>query len=280
MFLRKLKYIVAIAVVVGLTAYICIDIFFPNGFGSDDDDNAAAVKKTALNIGVPNNISSLPVWIAEEDSLFDSLRVDITVKDFTDPMDCDVAFSSGKTNLCITESKRADWLKTAKKQTYSEVMTLPMPYALVASHNARINSISQLKNKLLGSTRNSTYSASLQHCLDSVKLNKDSVYVVQINNPNVAMLMLHNNELDAAFVPEPYISLGKVMGHKPLYSGHTDALLISRHDLPADQLGNFNKAINEALNRIRKNGVSHYTALIAKRCKCSPQFEKELKVKF
>ncbi len=277
--MRTLKYIVAITVVVGLLAYICIDIFFPNGI-SDNDDEKGAAKKTALNIGVPNNLASLPIWIAEEDSLFDSLRVDITVKDFTDPMDCDVAFSADKTNLSITEPKRADWLNTSKKLSFAEVMKLPMPYALVASHNARINSIPQLKGKLVGSTRNSTYSTSLQHCLDSIKLSKDSVYVVQINNPNVAMLMLHNTEVDAAFVPEPYISLGKAMGHKALYSSHTDALLISKHDLPADQLKSFNQAIAEALKRIRKNGVSHYTNLIARRCKCSPQFEKELKVNF
>lgn len=278
--MRTLKYIAAIAVVVGLLAYICIDIFFPNGFGDNDADKAEKVKNTALNIGLPNNIASLPIWVAEEDSIFDSLRVDITVKDFSDPMDCDVAFANGKMNLCITEPKRAEWIANARKATYSEVMKLPMPYAMVTSHSARLTNIKQLKDKLVACTRNSTYTTALQHCLDSVKLSKDSVYITQISNPNIAMLMLHNSELDAAFVPEPYISLGKVMGHKQLYSAYTDALLISKQDLSADQLKSFNLAIGEALKRIRKNGIGHYAALIARRCKCSQQFEKELKVKF
>lgn len=279
MLLRKLKYIVAISVVVGLLAYICIDIFFPNGFG-DSDDNAKAEKKTALTIGIPNNISSLPIWVAEEDSIFDSLRVDISVKNFTDPMDCDVAFANGKTNLCVTEPKRAEWLNTSMKQNFSELHKLPLPYAMVACHNSRLASIPQLKNKLVAITRNSTYSSALQHCLDSVRLHKDSVYLAQINNPNVAMLMLHNAELDAVFMPEPYISLAKAMGHNTLYTSHTDALLIAKRDIDAAQLSAFNKAFDEALRRIRKDGVNHYADLIARRCKCSPQFEKELKVKF
>lgn len=280
MFLRKLKYIVAISVVVSLLAYICYDIFFPNGFGGNDEGKANAVKKTALNIGVPNNISSLPIWIAEEDSIFDSLHVDITVKDFADPMDCDMAFANGKTNLSITDQKRADWLKAAKKQNFNPILKLPMPHALVASHTARLSSITQLKNKLVASTRNSTYSASLQHCLDSVKLSKDSVYVAQINNPNIALLMLRNSELDAALIPEPYISLAKVMGHNTLYSNDEKAMLIAKGDLTEEQTTAFNKAIAEATKRIRKNGVKHYAKLIAKRCKCSDQFEKELKANF
>lgn len=266
---------------VGLLAYICIDIFFPNGFGGEDEaQQNVAVKKTELNIGAPNNISSLPIWIAQEDSIFDSLRVDITVKDFTDPLECDVAFAEGKTNMSITDPKRAEWLKTTKQKNFTEQHSLPMPYALVACHNARISSLQQLKDKLVAHTRNSAFSNSFGHCLDSIHLSRDSVYMVQINNPGVAMLMLHNAELDAAYLTEPYIALAKAMGHNILYKNHEQALLIASPELSEAQLKNFNKAYEEALKRIRKNGVLHYKDLIARRCKCSPQFEKELKVKF
>lgn len=277
--MRKLKYTVAIAVVVGLLAYICIDIFFPNGFGGDKDKNAVA-KKTVLNIGAPNNIASLPIWVAEEDSIFDSLRVDITVKNYTDQLSCDMDFASSKINLAITDPKRAEWLKNTKHVNYNELHSLPMPYAMVACHNARVTTIKQLKNKLVAHTRHSSYSEALQHSLDSVKLSRDSVYLVQVNNPSVAMLMLHNAELDAAFIPEPFMSLAKAMGHNALYTNYTKAHLISKPDIEEAQLKAFNKAYGEALKRIRKNGVKHYTELISRRCKCSPQFDKQLNVKF
>jgi len=278
--MRTLKYTFLITVVVGFIAYVCYDIFFPNGFSSEEDEAKATVKKTALNIGAPNNISSLPIWVAEEDSIFDSLRVDITVKNYTDQLDCDVAFAEGKINLAITDPKRAEWLKTVKKQDFTELHTLPMPYALIACHNARLNTLQQLKDKLIAHTRNSSYSNSFAHCLDSIHLNRDSVYITQVNNPNVAMLMLHNAELDASFLPEPYISLAKAMGHNVLYKNETEALLIANAKLNESQYKAFNQAYDEAVKRIRKNGLKHYTELIARRCKCSNQFEKNLKVKF
>ncbi|MCF0192286.1 MAG: ABC transporter substrate-binding protein [Prevotella sp.] len=278
--MRTVKYITAIVVLLGFLGYVCYDIFFPNGFDDYDEEAKKATKKTALTIGAPNNISSLPIWIAEEDSLFHKYNVDITVKDYTDQLDCDMAFASGKINMEITDPERADWLKIEKKQVFSELHKLPMPYALVASHSARLTSMTQLKNKLIAHSRHSIYSYALNHCLDSIKMKRDSAYVMQINNPNVAMLMLHNAELDASFMPEPFVSLAKSMGHKPLYKNYTQAQLIAKSSIKSDDLKRFNKAYAEALKLIRTNGVKHYTALIARHCKCSPQFDKELKIKF
>lgn len=278
--LRTFKYIIAFIVVIGFVGYVCYDIFFPNGFGADANDETDNVRKTALNIGIPNNIASLPVWIAEEEGIFDSLKVDISVKNYTDQLDCDMAFADGKINMEITDPKRADWLKAERNQSFVELYKLPMPYAMMASHNARISNLTQMKDKMLAVTRHSSYSESAFHCLDSIKMNRDSVYIVQINNPAVASLMLHNGELDATFLPEPFISIAKTMGHNVLYYNYTQALLISKTDVAEADTKLFKKAMGEALKRIRKKGLSSYSELIARRCKCSKQFEKELKIRF
>ncbi|MCF0244448.1 MAG: transporter substrate-binding domain-containing protein [Bacteroidaceae bacterium] len=277
--MRTLKYIFFISVVVGFTVYAIIDIFFPNGFfGDDEEDNKP--KKTALNIGAPNSISSLPVWVAEEDSIFDSLQVDITVKHFTDQLDCDMAFVKGKINLSISDQERVEWMKKKYDVKYNELRRLPYPYSIVANRKARITKFTQLKDKMLAVTRHSTYAKAAQHCIDSVKMKSDSVYIVQINNPNVALLMLQNNEMDASFLPEPYVIMAKKMGHNTIFTSFTEALLIGNTENKSDDMRKFNLAYDEALKRIRKNGLKHYTELIARRCKCQTDFEGELKVKF
>ncbi len=278
--MRTIKYIAAILVLVGFVGYVCYDIFFPNGFDYDEEAEMRKQHKAVLNIGALNNISSLPIWVAEKDSIFDSLQVDISVRDYTDQLECDMAFANKKINIEITDPKRADWLKTAKKTSFSEVAKLPMPYAILANRKARLSSISQLKDKMLATTRHSLFYEQAYHCIDSVKLKRDSVYVVQINNHNIALQMLQNNELDAAFLTEPYITLAKVMAHNSLYSNFSEALLIARDDADQKEMKKFRQAYDEAIKRIRKNGVKHYTKLIAERCECSPQFEKDLKVKF
>lgn len=278
--MRTLKYIVAILALVGFVGYVCYDIFFPNGFDYDEEAAKRKQHKAVLNIGALNNISSLPIWVAEEDSIFDSLRVDISVRDYTDQLDCDMAFANKKINIEITGPKRAEWLKKEKKTDFTELAKLPMPYAMMANHKARLSSIKQLKDKMLAATRLSLFHEEAYHCIDSVGLKRDSVYVVQINNHNVAMQMLQNNELDASFLTEPYITLAKIMGHNALYSNKAEALLIARTDADQKELKKFQQAYNEAIKRIRTNGVEHYTKLIADRCQCSPQFGKDLKVKF
>lgn len=278
--MRTLKYIVAILTLVGFVGYVCYDIFFPNGFGNDDDGAQGKKQKSVLNIGVLNNISSLPIWVAEKDSIFDSLKVDINVVDYSDQLDCDVAFANNKVNMEITDPKRAEWLKQEKKTSFAEISKLPMPYAIMANHKARLSTVSQLKDKMLAVTRLSTYYDEAYHCIDSVGLKRDSVYVVQVNNHNVALQMLQNNELDATFLTEPYITLAKIMGHNSLYNHSTEAVLIARSDADHKEIKKFQQAYDEALKRIRKNGVKYYTKLISDRCKCSPQFEKDLNVKF
>ncbi len=278
--MRTLKYIVAILVLVGFVGYVCYDIFFPNGFGYDEEGAKRNQHKAALNIGAMNNISSLPIWVAEKDSIFDSLRVDINVCEYSDQLDCDMAFFNKKINIEITDPKRADWLKSEKKVAFTELSKLPMPYAMMANHKARLSSVTQLKDKMLAVTRHSTFNEQAYHCIDSVGLKRDSVYVVQINDHNVALQMLQNNELDATFLTEPYITLSKIMGHNSLYSNSSQALLIARSDADQKEIKKFQQAYDEALKRIRRNGVKYYTKLIADRCKCSPQFEKDLNVKF
>lgn len=279
--MRTLKYIVAILTLVGFVGYVCYDIFFPNGFGNDDEGAGGKKKKTMLNIGALNNISSLPIWVAEKDSIFDSLKVDINVVDYSDQLDCDVAFAGNKVNIEITDPKRADWLKQEKKTSFTELYKLPMPYAMIANHKARLSSISQLKDKMLAVTRLSTFYDQAYHCIDSVGLKRDSVYVVQINNHNVALQMLQNNELDATFLTEPYATLSKIMGHNSLYAQPSaKAVLIARTDADKKEMKKFQQAYDEALKRIRRNGVKYYTKLISERCQCSPQFEKDLDVKF
>lgn len=40
-------------------------------------------------------------------------------------------------------------------------------------------------------------------CIDSARLKRDDVFLVQINDPNICLKMLQNNELDAMLLPEP-----------------------------------------------------------------------------
>ncbi|MCF0203453.1 MAG: hypothetical protein HUK08_08830 [Bacteroidaceae bacterium] len=275
--MRLLKYIFAFVLAAGFISYVIYDTY--NTLVADDEEKPE--HKTTFVLGITNNLSSLPIWIAEEDSIFDSLKVSITIRDYDDQLTCDMAYAEEKLNMAIVDSKRAEWLVSGKHAAMNTLDTLPYRIAMVSNPKSRITKVAQLKDKILAVTRNSCFAAAAHHCIDSIKMKRDSVYIVQINNPNISMKMLQANELDATFLPEPQLSLAKKMGCEVLYEKQEQAYLIQRPDIAhPEEIEAFNKAYQEAMRLIRKHGVAHYSDLIARRCKCSPQFRNVLKEKF
>ena len=103
----------------------------------------------------------------------------------------------------------------------------------------------------------------------------DSVYIVQINAPSIALHMLQNNTLDAAFVPEPYLTLADSLGMEILVRRQTSLVMLQRSGGGADdgamlaEMEKFRNAYSEALRLISKHGVSHYKEIISRRCSYS-----------
>lgn len=255
--------------------YVCYDIFFPNGLRGKKEE-AKQIKKTVLNIGAPTNICSLPIWVAEEDSIFDSLKVSITVKDYEDQLACDMDFCKGDNNMEIIDPERAAWIKKSKGAKFNILKELPLDYAMIANSKSRVNRITQLKDKVMAISRYSSYSEAAYKAIDSVKMKRDSVYIVQVNSPSVALKMIQANELDAAFFPEPYMSALIALGNNALVKKKMVCQLISSTDSNIEkEVEKFLKAYAEAEKRIKKNGLDYYSQLLQRRCKYSqPKYKK------
>ena len=108
--------------------------------------------------------------------------------------------------------------------------------------------------------------------IDSVKTKYD-VYRVQINDLNIRLRMLLNNEMDAAWMPEPYATQARMAKHVALVDSRDKNLQLGviafRSKLKTEprrknQIDRFVKAYDIAVDSINKNGVQHYAALLTK----------------
>lgn len=233
----------------------------------------------ALKVGVMPTLDCLPLWVARECGMFDSMGVDIRLKWFTAQMDCDTALSNKRVELSITDLVRAQWL-----ENHGTHLDLPIAtntyWLLVSNRNTRIKELKQLDDKMIAMTRHSATELLADYAIDSAKLKDGKVFKVQINDINVRMLMLRNNVMDALLLTEPQSTAALMEKHRMVMDSRKLDLRLGvfamRKSIATDktrkpQVDALMKAYNMAVDSINKNGIAHYSSLIEKYCRVNKQ---------
>ena len=229
----------------------------------------------ALKIAVMPTLDCLPMFVAEHYQLFDTLRGGVRLKQFAAQMDCDTALERGRVEGAISDLVRAMRMERRGTKIRYEAATNTR-WQLVTNRNARVRQLKQLDDKMVAMTRYSATDLLTDRVVDSVKLDKDRVFKVQINDVHVRLLMLQNNEMDALWLTEPQATVARLMKHNVVYDTGKENVQLGvlafrekemQRQARAQQLQLFVKAYDQACDSINKYGVRHYRDLIAKRCK-------------
>ena len=227
----------------------------------------------ALKIAVMPTLDCLPLFVAQQYELFDSVEGGVRLKFYMAQMDCDTAIQRGRVEGVVTDLVRAMRIdQQGVKMRY--VAATNAYWQLVTNRNARIKQLKQLDDKMVAMTR---YSATdlLSDCArDSVKLAPNQVFKVQINDLNVRVQMLMNNEIDALWLPEPQATQARIMKHSLVLDSRNVSLNLGimafrekemRRQARAKQLALLIKAYNQACDSINKNGIAHYKQIFIDR---------------
>ena len=170
----------------------------------------------ALKIGVLPTMDCLPLYVAKERRLFDTLGVDIRLKPYTSQIDCDAALLKGRIEGTVTDLVKTEGMK--KKGTSLRYATATQArWQLVANRLSRITEMKQLTDKMVAMARFSATHLLAELCIDSARLKRDDVFLIQINDPNICLKMLQNNELDAMMLPEPQATSARIWKNQVLF---------------------------------------------------------------
>ena len=228
----------------------------------------------ALKIAVMPTLDCLPLYVAEHYQLFDTAFGGVRLKYFKAHMDCDTALMRRRVEGAISDlvrSKRME--RQGMKIRYATVTNAY--WQLVTNRNARIRQLKQLDDKMVAMTRYSITDLMTDRAIDSVKLDRDRVYKVQINDVDVRLLMLQNNEIDALWLTEPQATVARTMKHPVVLDTRSLGLQLGvlvfneqemRRQARGKQFDLFMKAYNQACDSISKHGLRHYRNLIVKKC--------------
>ena len=242
----------------------------------------------ALKVGVMPTLDCMPLFVAKERRLFDTLGVDVRLRMRKAQMDIDTALIGGSVEGAVSDSVRVARMRS-RGTALTEVGTTNTSWQLVGNRSARLKEVKQLGDKMVAMTRYSATDFLTDHVLTGVKTTA-TVYRVQINDVPLRLQVLLNNEMDALWLPEPQATTAREHGHTVLWDTEKHNLWLGRVVFRDKALGDarvkkqidvFKQAYNMACDSLNQRGVSAYADLVVKYCQTDQKTLDALpKVKF
>ena len=242
----------------------------------------------ALKIGVMPTLDCMPLFVAKECGIFDTLGVDVRLRHRNAQMDIDTALIGGSIQGAVSDSVRVERMRKSGT-ALTTIGRTATSWQLITNRTARLKELSQLGDRMIAMTRYSATDYLTDYVLHNVKT-QATVYRVQINDVPLRLKMLLNNEMDALWLPEPQATTARL--HKNVVLWDTEkqrqylGVFAFRNKALSDkrirkQIDVFLKAYNTACDSLNSRGLQHYGSLIEKHCGADKETIKALpKVKF
>ena len=229
-----------------------------------------------IKIAVMPTLDCLPIYVAAERGMFEKNGASVSLYPYAAQMDCDTAFKRGWVDAMATDLVRAERLKQQGMPLFFLTAT-DLHWQLVASKMARVKRLNQIENKMLAMTRYSATAMLADNLIDTVQVENDHVFRVQVNDLFVRFSMLQNQVMDLLLLPEPFASASRELDANVLYDTRLNNIsmgvvvmndtIIADTTLRQGQVEAFLKSYDEACDSINKYGIKEYRSIIMNHCK-------------
>lgn len=233
----------------------------------------------ALKIAVMPTLDCLPLFVAQQEALLDTLHGGVRLKMYKAQMDCDTAMLRGRVEGMVTDLVRAVRInRQGLKMRYEAVTTAY--WQLITNRQSRIRQLKQLDDKIVAMTRYSATDMLSDKARDSANLADNHLFKLQLNDVNVRMQMLMNNEIDALWLTEPWATMARIYKNPVLMDSRETGVQLGilafkdkemQRLARKEQLALLIDAWNKACDLINEKGVKHYKQLIVDKCKVKEQ---------
>ena len=226
------------------------------------------VDSTVLCVAIIPTLECLPVYYAQRCGIFDSIGLDIKIKEYQSQADADTALLYGHAQMEYTELPRVLTMRS-QDSTLKIIAQNERPLCLVVAKTKRMSSIKQLRERLVGIDRLSISDKALDAVINEANLNTDEVFRPQINDLKLRTSMLISQILDAAILPYPYSYQAEQYANKILWQAPDSitqlaclvaSLQSAKDTLKQSQMHKFLHAIELACDKINegdKNDVCY-----------------------
>ena len=275
--MRKIYYILSITLLACLL----------NACGGDDDSAANnndfyaqwSADTALVKMAVMPTLDCLPIYVAADHGMFERHGASVSLYTYDAQMDCDTAFKGGWVGAMATDLVRAERLKE-QGMNLDYLTATDLNWQLLSSRSSRVKRLSQMEDKMVAMTRYSATAMLVDNLVDTVKVDNDHVFRVQVNDLGVRLSMLENQVMDLLLLPEPQATAARELDANVLYDTRQNDIAmgvvvlndttIADTTLCKRQVEAFLKAYDEACDSINNRGILFYRDVIMNRCKVKP----------
>ncbi len=170
----------------------------------------------ALRVAVSPVMDCLPAYYAKRMGMFDSLNVDVRLVRFNSEMDLDTALIYDRVHLGYTSYPRLVMMERKRLDTLNVIAEMPGQLYLITARTKRIRNLKQLKERLVALDRYTPADYWSDEIMKKAGLDQAAIYRPQFNDVQLRSVMLQNQLVDAAILPEPYATQTKLKGNRQL----------------------------------------------------------------
>ena len=156
----------------------------------------------------------LPIYYAERMGLFEAEGVSISISEYLSQMDCDTALERGRMEVAYTDIPRTLQMK---KKTHI-VTALEGKMSLVTARTKRIRNLKHLNERMVALDRLSQADYWSDQVMLQAGLEQSAIYRPQFNDIRLRTAMLTEQLVDAALLPEPYVTQAAIRGNRSIFT--------------------------------------------------------------
>ena len=236
-----------------------------NSSGSEAARGRAGQGDTAkvdCSLALMATLDCLPFFYAETHGIYRRLGLDVAVTPYRSQLACDTALTSGAADIVYSDHLVAKRAGQKAAEGWETAMQMGDAWTLVAYRGLRIKHAKALEGRDIGITRSSESLEKLEATLQANGLSAEQVYLPQINDLNIRMLMVAQGQLAAAMLTEPYTAAAAARGNMllPTAGGdvHHSRLLRrkGKQALPDGKWQTIIKGYNMAVDSINERGLN------------------------
>ena len=227
---------------------------------------APASEPTTLKIAVLPVIDALPMYVAQQEGLFEKHKVSVTFVPVASAPERDQLVSAGQADGMVNEALSTALYNKDKVQVqivrYARAATPDTAlFSILASGESGIDSLEKLKGVKIGISEGTVIDYLTDRLLQAEGFTQDEIQTIAVPKIPDRLNLLGTGELQAATLPEPATSLAIKQGARlilddtthPEYSFSTIAFRKAVIDQAPESIRGFLAAIEDATALINAN---------------------------
>ncbi len=222
----------------------------------------------ALKIGILPTEDCLPILVAKELRLFDTLGVSVHLRKYHALSECRKALKDSLVEGALLDSLLFSQMK-ANGTPLTGGLETNLSWKFLTSKKARIKRLEQLADKMVAADSHGMTHQLAEKAIDSLLKKKQMVFIIQVEDVRVRSSMLASGNIDAALLPEPFATKLQKQGAKWLKRVKSEpcGIIAMRKESMENkdrrkQLELFRKAVKIADDSINTYGKDNYTHLL------------------